>query len=726
MADANKKRRLCDMDAEEFMMHGFDSDVCEDDNEPKMAAKNVSQTEVKDCSQQHTKKSKSADHKNQLARLEEKDPEFFKFLKENDKELLDFNDSDTGSEVESDDDDDDDDDVEDDGKSKDSKNDKKHKKSTEKTDESDEEDDDDDLGEEDTENEKDVGKTVTLEMIKQWRTGLEKNSLHSLKQTLRAFRSAVHGALDIGGDDKSQPRLTFKVEGDTVFNAIIQLCLKQVYPVLFHHVGGTHNKHGKRVLPSSHTKWSQVKTPVKHYLNDVLQLLRTLAEPSMLCVILRHAQQLSPYYACFPKVARAFIKRSVRMWSRGEEHVRVLAFLGIRNVATMMPSSLLEFSVKQLYMNFVKNTKFTSPKTKPVITFMQNSLVEIFSLDDHLTYQHGFVYIRQLAIHLRNAIMQKKKASYQSVYNWQYIHCLHLWCRIVSEVKSNGLLDPLIYPLVQTVIGAIKLVPAARYYPLRFHCIRSLNLLSQSTDTYIPVAPFLLEILESAEFNKKTKMSTAKPTEFSCILKVSKQQLGTKPYQDAVVDHIFELLLEFFSVHAHSIAFPEIALPAVVRLRKFIKTTSVPKYRKQLKQLVDKIEETSTEVTNRRSKVSFSPKDIDEVERWTAQYRQQPNAIVKFYKTWKAMKPSVTQNEELAEGENDMNEETSDDEQIETPKRKRGSSDNKKEQEKQTTKKMKKNLKKPAGEKNTQTTNESMDADKEDIVEDFQFSSEED
>lgn len=50
-----------------------------------------------------------------------------------------------------------------------------------------------------------------------------------------------------------------------------------------------------------------------------------------------------------------------------------------------------------------------SPKTQPVITFMQNSLVEIFSLDDHLTYQHGFVYIRQLAIHLRNAILQKKK-----------------------------------------------------------------------------------------------------------------------------------------------------------------------------------------------------------------------------------------------------------------------------------------------------------------------------
>lgn len=43
-------------------------------------------------------------------------------------------------------------------------------------------------------------------------------------------------------------------------------------------------------------------------------------------------------------------------------------------------------------------------------------------------------------------------------------------------------------------IFSLRLVPAARYYPLRFHCIRSLNLLSQSTDTYIPVAPFLLEV----------------------------------------------------------------------------------------------------------------------------------------------------------------------------------------------------------------------------------------
>lgn len=42
------------MDAEEFMMHGFDSDVCEDDDEPEET--NISPGMVPhDVSQQHTK-----------------------------------------------------------------------------------------------------------------------------------------------------------------------------------------------------------------------------------------------------------------------------------------------------------------------------------------------------------------------------------------------------------------------------------------------------------------------------------------------------------------------------------------------------------------------------------------------------------------------------------------------------------------------------------------------
>ena len=64
-----------------------------------------------------------------------------------------------------------------------------------------------------------------------------------------------------------------------------------------------------------------------------------------------------------------------------------------------------------MYAAYVRNTKFTSPASLAQIGFMQKSLVEIFSLDSTLTYQYAFVYIRQLAIHLRNAITNTKEVN---------------------------------------------------------------------------------------------------------------------------------------------------------------------------------------------------------------------------------------------------------------------------------------------------------------------------
>ena len=55
-------------------------------------------------------------------------------------------------------------------------------------------------------------------------------------------------------------------------------------------------------------------------------------------------------------------------------------------------------------------------------------------------------------------------------------------------------LRPLVYPLVQVMVGAIHLQPSARHYPLRLHIVRTLLELSEATMTFIPVAPYLLEV----------------------------------------------------------------------------------------------------------------------------------------------------------------------------------------------------------------------------------------
>lgn len=66
-----------------------------------------------------------------------------------------------------------------------------------------------------------------------------------------------------------------------------------------------------------------------------------------------------------------------------------------------------------MYVKYIENSKFVSFTTLPGINFMRQSLAEIYLLDSNLAYNHAFLYIRQLAIHLRNAVTLKRKVMYK-------------------------------------------------------------------------------------------------------------------------------------------------------------------------------------------------------------------------------------------------------------------------------------------------------------------------
>lgn len=188
------------------------------------------------------------------------------------------------------------------------------------------------------------------------------------------------------------------------------------------------------------------------------------------------------------------LKRLIHLWGTAEESVRVVAFLCILRITNSQQASYLHQVLKSMYMTYVKNCKFMSIGNMAEINFMRRSLVEIFTLDVNASYQHVFLYIRQLAINLRTAVTLHKKENIQSVYNWQFINSLHLWVALLSATCNKPQLQPLIYPLVQVAIGTVKLVPTAQYFPLRFHILQILIELSRDTNIFIPILPLLIEV----------------------------------------------------------------------------------------------------------------------------------------------------------------------------------------------------------------------------------------
>ncbi|XP_041377576.1 LOW QUALITY PROTEIN: nucleolar complex protein 2 homolog [Gigantopelta aegis] len=681
---AKTKRKLVDMSVDEFMAAGLDTDssslselsAVSKKQKEKLSKKMKTSNEIiakknpksNKENAKLDKKTKSSKMKTSLAKLKEQDPEFYEFLQKEDKSLLEFHESDPDDDVTDDDDDDLDDDggddalVSDGSASKDSYDLEKELLGQSSDDSSDEEDgsdfhklpeklevagdiSDDDDTDSDVEKEeikpKKKGKMVTLKMVAHWTQLLEnKPTTQVFREAVSAFKAAVHQA------SESDAVISFQVVGSEVFNAVVKMCLVQMAPVIQNLLQLPPLVQVQQAPTMKSKKWKMLRVDVKSYLTDLLQLLSALSERAMLNVILKHMHKLVVLYASFPKtrVVKVFLKRMVSLWSTGEETTRVLSFLCINKAVRILPS-LLEPCMKLMYMAYVKNCKFTSPTTLPLINFMQRSLVEIFIMDSVLAYQYAFIYIRQLAIHLRNAITIKKKDTFQPVANWQYIHCLGLWVTLLCTTHPSDVLQPLVYPLTQTVIGTIKLLPTARYFPLRFHCARFLNQLSSSTGTFIPVLPFLLEVFELTDFNKKHSSVGFKPFNFACILKFSKTQVTEKGFKDGLVDQLYELLLEHFNVHAHTVGFPELVLPAVLQLKEFLKNCRIANYCKQVKQIIDKVSENSKFIVQRRKTATMNLSDNAAMDAWERQCKAEGTPLTKYYTTWRRLRDRELQHE---------------------------------------------------------------------------------
>lgn len=549
-------------------------------------------------------------HKDDLDALAEKDPDFYKYLKENDAELLDFKDDHLELS-----------DAEETPKKKRTKGKK--------------------AGEDQDKEANDDGSEVTIAMVKKWKVALsEDHSLRAMRQVALAFRAAAHiNSQDEKGDKYSIP-------SPEVYHEVLLTALENVPNVLAHHLPVKELKSGKLRVATDSKKYRTLTPLLKSHASSMHHLLENLSDDSTIKLTLSSLIPLLPYILSFKKVLKSVIKTAVEIWSEpsSNEATRITAFLLIRRLAVISDPSLREAVLKTAYQGVVKSSRNTNSHTVDGINLMKNSAAELWGLDPEIGYTTGFKYIRQLAVHLRTSVTQLTKDSYKEIYNWQYVHSLDFWSRVLAahcfpattaKNPPTSPLQPLIYPLVQITLGALRLIPTPTYFPLRFHLTRSLLRISLFTKTYIPLAPSLLEVLTSTELSKPPKPSTLKPLDFDTTLRAPNSYLRTRVYQDGLGIQISELLVEFFSCWSKHIAFPELVIPPTVVLKRWLKSAngssspSIPpastkkplekgnknsKLNSSIALLVTKLDLNARWIEEKRKNITFAPGNREEVD----------------------------------------------------------------------------------------------------------------
>jgi len=688
LATGDDKVVTDDGDDEDSVMDGSDDDSSDEEGDGKEIMDGV---DSDDEDVEAVEEQMKAD----MAKLAESDPDFHKYLADNESSLLEF----TDDIAEVDDDEDDEEDDED-------------------------EDDEDEDGTEETKPKpkkpkqpKDNRILVNAKTLQSYERGaFTQHGIKALKRILAAYRSACHMADANDPEEDGSGRLkrvdtsrrSYHIESSVVFDRLMVICLTNCHEEFKYHLLGKGAKSefgdenddddddmeeeeegdknnnldesgkldlNRPIPPRQMTKsirWPQIKVCINSFLKATLHLLTESAKESQLITfLLKSLANYIPFLTAFPNYGKPLLKQLVSMWSSTTNidnpsntyhSVRVESFLRMRQMALTQPFPFIETLLKSSYLAYAKSAKFANAAATvstllPTLTFMGNCVVELYSLDYASSYQHAFVYIRQLALHLRTAMQKKTPEAVRVVYCWQYLHCLKLWTAVLaSSCRSRGttatttstttitprstnttasdgdaaLLRSLIYPLVEIIFGVARLIPTARHLPLRLHCVRYLQQLAAFSESYIPTTSILLEAFDLKEMTMAPKREMKKKkgesggksgggdirgVRLPVVFKLPKvDALRNVEQLDACLGELFTLLGREVELYRYSAGLPEFTIRICQRLRKFSKETRNGKYRAYARGCIELCEKYSKFAITARSALEEAPSEIKRLE----------------------------------------------------------------------------------------------------------------
>ncbi|KAI3903610.1 hypothetical protein MKW98_032264 [Papaver atlanticum] len=385
-----------------------------------------------------------------------------------------------------------------------------------------------------------IGKPLTTAIIDSWcQLVLEDQNLSVLPNLLNAYRAACQYGSGDAIDAISQ-----RIQSSKTFCKILNFTLREADNIFRAHLeipSFDCEKHTVLGLKKTQ-KWKDSEPLIQSYLSSTIIFLNHVTDSEMLAFALTRLRASTIFFAAFPSLLKKLNKVTVHLWATGEGKVPSASFLIMRDAASQLSLNCLEPCLIKTYKAFIARSKFLEPTNLLHIKFLVHSLVELYSLDVPRS-------------------CSKALESMEKIYSWQYINCVDLWVKYVCTNVEDNDLQLLVYLIAQIINGVAHLFSGPRHLPLRVKCIQMLNQLSSSSRDFIPVTSLVPDSLEYIGTGKPDAKS-AKPFDMSFALKVPKQWLKSRLFQEECVLSVIELLsahveqnVEFVNKKREEVAF---------------------------------------------------------------------------------------------------------------------------------------------------------------------------
>lgn len=478
--------------------------------------------------------------------------------------------------------------------------------------------------------------TLTMaELVKAEKGCFAKHSASGLRKIMKMFSDACRSS--DAADVNKEGDILYDIQSSAVYNRLMLSVFRKTH-VSFAKLVMVPSEDGAAKVDEK--RWKRHALLIRRFFSASCYLLEQTTGQDVQLFVLRELVHYIPFLTPCPKTARRLLKALLKLWAKSlNTNVCMLAFVRIRDLALKMPFPFLEMALKGIYVTYMRNTKFTNEATLPHHVLLGNCVVELYGLDFSSSYQHSFIYIRQLAIAIRKTITSPSPDTFKAVLNWQFFNQLRVWTAVVCAYPAENQLRALVYPLCQLLFAVVRLSSTVKYSPLRFHCVKLLQQIAFATNSFVPTSPALLEVLNMAPFDSsyksvksakgKDKNNTRLELDLDLCVKLAKSTLENKRAHDYIITRLFELLQRECDVYKFHIGFPEFAVPLQLTLKKFASTCSIPKWKSLARGLSENIQKRSDWIRSKRSGLDVCPKDVEKLDAFLKNERE--NAVQKLF-----------------------------------------------------------------------------------------------